>query len=218
MTALIYGMVYLGAALMVWNIIRYARYIKRIRQKGEWRAERGIINFALILLIMFLAGYLVVGFFGRPSIVMAAILFFGSVFVAIIVELLERVTNRVQKNEQLEAKLIAAEESNKAKTNFLSSMSHEIRTPMNAILGLDTLALNDPDLPPQTREKLEKIDISARHMLLLINDILDMSRIESGKVELNKTVFSFKSFIIQINTMIKAQCDERHLTFKYELI
>ena len=115
MTALIYGMVYLGAALMVWNIIRYARYIKRIRQKGEWRAEKGIIN-------LFLAGYLVVGFFGRPSIVMAAILFFGSVFVAIVVELLERVTNRVQKNEQLEAKLIAAEESNKAKTNFLSRM------------------------------------------------------------------------------------------------
>ncbi|MBR2699234.1 MAG: PAS domain-containing protein [Clostridia bacterium] len=84
------------------------------------------------------------------------------------------------KNEALAEALTLAEEASKAKTTFLSNMSHEIRTSMNAIIGLDTLALRDETLTPQTREYMEKIGGSARHLLALINDILDMSRIESG--------------------------------------
>ena len=84
------------------------------------------------------------------------------------------------RNDALVEALTLAEEANKAKTAFLSSMSHEIRTPMNAIIGLDTLALHDETISAQTREYLEKIGGSARHLLALINDILDMSRIESG--------------------------------------
>ena len=71
-----------------------------------------------------------------------------------------------------------AESANRAKTAFLSNMSHEIRTPMNAIIGLDNIALNDPNISAQTREYLEKIGTSAHHLLGIINDILDMSRIE----------------------------------------
>ena len=84
------------------------------------------------------------------------------------------------KSEALAEALTSAEEANKAKTSFLSSMSHEIRTPMNAIIGLDTLALRDETLAPQTRDYLQKIGSSAKHLLSLINDILDMSRIESA--------------------------------------
>ena len=88
--------------------------------------------------------------------------------------------------------LKAAEEANKAKTTFLSNMSHEIRTPMNAIIGLDSIALNNPDIPDETREQLEKIGASAQHLLSIINDILDMSRIESGSMTLNNEEFSLQ--------------------------
>ena len=94
-----------------------------------------------------------------------------------------------QQSHALSDALTIAEEASKAKTVFLSNMSHEIRTPMNAIIGLDNIALNDPDTPPKTREYLEKIGESAEHLLSLINDILDMSRIESGRMILKNEEF-----------------------------
>ena len=118
------------------------------------------------------------------------------------------------KNEALEVALSAAEAANKAKTAFLSSMSHEIRTPMNAIIGLSSLALRHEDLPPETVEYLTKIGESSKHLLGLINDILDMSRIESGRLVLRKEEFSFREMLEQINTMVMSQCGEKGL--KYE--
>ena len=114
----------------------------------------------------------------------------------------------------LSAALASAEEANRAKTAFLSSMSHEIRTPMNAIIGLDSLALRDETLSDTTREYLEKISGSAKHLLGLINDILDMSRIESGRLALRKEEFSFSSMLEQINTMVMAQCSDKGLSFE----
>ena len=84
------------------------------------------------------------------------------------------------KSRALREALAEAEQANKAKTAFLSSMSHEIRTPMNAIIGLNNIALNEPDVPEKVRGYLEKIGASAQHLLSIINDILDMSRIEAG--------------------------------------
>ena len=118
------------------------------------------------------------------------------------------------RNTVLADALRAAEQANAAKTSFLSSMSHEIRTPMNAIIGMDNLALQAPDLAPQTREYLEKIDGSARHLLGLINDILDMSRIESGRLTLRKEEFSFSAMLEQINTMVTAQCSDKGLHYE----
>ena len=115
--------------------------------------------------------------------------------------------------EALKAALVQAEEANAAKTSFLSSMSHEIRTPMNAIIGLDSIALKDPDLPERTREHLEKIGGSAKHLLGLINDILDMSRIESGRMSVKNEEFSFREMLEQINTMINGQCQDKGLTY-----
>ena len=210
---LIYGMILLGAALMIRNIIRYARFARNVRKKGDWEKERTILYVPLVLLIGFFFGYVTVGLFGDPDWVIGGILFFGSVFVAIVVEMLQRVTDRIQANGQLEARLLAAEESNQAKISFMSNMSHEIRTPMNAIIGIDSVALRDPDLPPHAREQFEKIDASARHLLELINDILDMSRIDSGRMELCPEVFSAAELLDQVCAMIRSQCDEKGLDF-----
>ena len=119
-----------------------------------------------------------------------------------------------ERNELLANALQEAEQANVAKTAFLSSMSHEIRTPMNAIIGLDSIALKDPDLPERTREHLEKIGGSAKHLLGLINDILDMSRIESGRMALKNEEFSFREMLEQINTMIHGQCEDKNLTYE----
>ncbi len=109
--------------------------------------------------------------------------------------------------------LTAAEKASKAKTVFLSNMSHEIRTPMNAIIGLNSIALNDPDVSAQAREYLKKIGGSANHLLALINDILDMSRIESGRLVLKNEEFSFSKFLEQLNTMFSSQSAEKGLHY-----
>ena len=121
-------------------------------------------------------------------------------------------------NRALSEALAAAEEASKAKTAFLSSMSHEIRTPMNAIIGLDSLALRNESLPAETREYLVKIGESAHHLLGLINDILDMSRIESGRLTIRKEEFSFRNMLEQINTMVTSQCAEKGLHYECRMV
>ncbi len=119
----------------------------------------------------------------------------------------------MEQNRALSEALTKAEESNAAKTAFLSSMSHEIRTPMNAIIGLDNIALHETNIPQHTRDELEKIGSSARHLLALINDILDMSRIESGRMVLKAEEFSFREMVEQINIIIHGQCEDKGLTY-----
>jgi len=126
--------------------------------------------------------------------------------------------SRMQKRErQTEIEKMVAEESSRAKTSFLSNMSHEIRTPMNAIIGLDNIALSEPDISDRTRDHLEKIGRSARHLLGLINDILDMSRIESGRMVLKNDEFLFSEFLDQIIIMINGQCLDKGLTFEHSV-
>jgi len=139
------------------------------------------------------------------------------IVVALIILL--KIYSLMQKREkQVEVEKALAEESSKAKTSFLSNMSHEIRTPMNAIIGLDNIALRDPDLTPRTREHLKKIGSSAKHLLGLINDILDMSRIESGRMVLKNEEFSFREFLDQINIMINGQCLDKGLRYECNIV
>ena len=129
-------------------------------------------------------------------------------------------TVRAEENQRrmLQEALDKAEHADRAKTSFLSNMSHEIRTPMNAIIGLDSIALNDPELTPHIREQLEKIGASARHLLGIINDILDMSRIESGRMELKDEEFSFREFLDQTNVMVSGQCADKGLQYECRII
>ena len=121
-------------------------------------------------------------------------------------------------SQALSDALSAAEQASKAKTAFLSSMSHEIRTPMNAIIGLNDIALNDPEISEKTRDHLEKIGSSANHVLSLINDILDMSRIESGKLVLKNEDFSFSKLLEQINTLFSSQCTDKGLSYGCHIV
>ena len=125
----------------------------------------------------------------------------------------EMMSKLAHQQESLNAALREANQANKAKTAFLSNMSHEIRTPMNAIIGLNNIALNDPTISAQTREYLEKIGTSAHHLLGIINDILDMSRIESGRMIIKSEEFSFAKMIEQVNTIVSGQCNDKGLQY-----
>ena len=139
-------------------------------------------------------------------------------FILLKSDVTELLKEQRQQNELLAGALDEAERANIAKTAFLSSMSHEIRTPMNAIIGLDSIALQNEDLDSETRDCLEKIGSSARHLLGLINDILDMSRIESGRMVIRKEEFNFREMISQINTMIGGQCRDKGLSYENKVI
>ncbi len=119
-----------------------------------------------------------------------------------------------ESREALKDALATAEEANKAKTAFLSNMSHEIRTPMNAIIGLDNIALADPTISESTRQNLQMIDTSAHHLLGIINDILDMSRIESGRMVVKQEEFSFVHVLDQVNAIIGGQCNDKGLHYE----
>ena len=211
-------MIYMGIALMALNIYKYVRFSHEISARGNWKREANILRLPVILLFLFLIGYIAVALFGHPDLVVAGILFGGSIFVFIMVVLMRRIERRIQINEHMQAEMEAAKLESEAKTRFLSNMSHEIRTPMNAIIGLDNIALRDPDLKPKTRDQLEKIGASARHLLALINDILDMSRIESGRMVLKNEEFSSREFIDQVNVIINGQCDDKGLDYECSIV
>ena len=132
---------------------------------------------------------------------------------ACFVDVDDETRNALQQRQALRDALETAEQANRAKTAFLSNMSHEIRTPMNAIIGLDNIALNDPETPEKTRGYLQKIDASANHLLNLINDILDMSRIESGRMTIKNEEFSFSELLRTVNTMFSGQCADKRLEY-----
>ena len=115
------------------------------------------------------------------------------------------------KNITTEA-LQTAENANKAKTDFLSNMSHDIRTPMNAIIGMTSLIRHDAGNKAKVIEYADKIDISSQHLLGIINDILDMSKIEAGKTVFKYTDFSMPDLIEELNTIFQPQIAERNQT------
>ena len=210
------AMIYLGSALMVYNIYGFVHFARRVQRNKDWGRGRIMLYVPIALLVMFLLGYLAVGLFGNPDLIISGILFGGSIFVFIMFLALQGITDRIQQQEQMEAKLTAAEASNEAKSAFLASMSHELRTPMNAILGLDSILLGDQSLAPQVHDRLEKIGVSARHMMELINDLLDMNRIESGQLILKSDVFSVREMLELMNLLIRTRCEEAGLEYRYE--
>lgn len=129
------------------------------------------------------------------------------------VMMLSNRTKEQKMNADLEQALDLAKAANGAKSNFLSNMSHDIRTPMNAIIGFATLLARNADKPDTVREYVRKITYSSQHLLGLINDVLDMSKIESGKTSLNVEEFSMPEFLEALYTMVLPQAKAKQQNF-----
>ena len=137
-----------------------------------------------------------------------------SVLMLIAVSLIFSIFSVYKKHEkEMESARLAAEENSRAKSAFLSNMSHDIRTPMNAVTGYTTLALQETDISDKLRGYLEKIDVSGKHMLSIINDILDMSRIESGKTELDTAPEDIVKMLDEVESIFHHQMKGKKIDF-----
>lgn len=145
----------------------------------------------------------------------AFILIFVCVLILIMSVILLSVRSRM-KSALMQSQLEAAEARSTAKSDFLSKMSHEIRTPMNAIVGLTDLTCMEQDIPQEIWKKLQKIRSSSQYLLSLINDILDMSRIENGKMEIEKKNFSLTDMLDELQEMMGSQAEQKGLHFKVQ--
>ena len=123
-------------------------------------------------------------------------------------------TQERKMNQTLQEALTAAKSANEAKSNFLSNMSHDIRTPMNAIVGFSVLLEKDADQPEKVREYTRKITASSHHLLSLINDVLDMSKIESGKTSLNVDRFRLPDLLEELNIILMPQAKAKNQCLK----
>ncbi len=114
-------------------------------------------------------------------------------------------TREIHQREMLETSLLQVKNASKAKSRFLSNMSHDIRTPMNAIVGMTTIARMNLDNPERLKDCIHKIELSAMHLKSLINDVLDMSKIESGRVILNEEAFNLKTLLQEAGAVMQVQ-------------
>ncbi len=177
---------------LVYNGQKYMAYTEMIG--GDWRSV-SLINTKV---------------FYRPLMIILTLLAVFMLLEAVV--FVAALHNQNAKNLAI-ASAEEAQSASREKSRFLSRMSHEIRTPINAIIGLDAIALRDESISPRTRDELDKIGASARHLLSIVNDILDMSRIESGRITLKEERFSFREFLTQINIIVGGQCEEKGLRY-----
>ncbi len=118
----------------------------------------------------------------------------------------------------LETSTLRAEAASRAKSSFLANMSHEIRTPMNAILGFSQLLMRDPDLSPAQRQHLRVIDRNGEHLMALITDILEMSKIEANRATLNRSAFVVIGLARDLESMFRARIIAQGLAFTVEIL
>ncbi len=130
----------------------------------------------------------------------------------------EQEAEREMHSQQLAEALQAAQAASNSKTTFLSNMSHDIRTPMNAVLGFTTLLARDADNPEKVRDYTKKIMASGQHLLSLINDILDVSKIESGKVVLNLNKFTLSDLVVSVDAIVRPMAQAKNQNFHVEVM
>ena len=144
-------------------------------------------------------------------------LLFGVVSAGLLLLFLVDLFHMLYLNKRLHAAAREAESANRAKTNFLSTMSHDIRTPMNAIIGLTTIAEKNLGDVESTGESLRKIGLASNHLLTLINDILDISKVESGKLKLSPLTFSIVETVENLVNISQPMIKEKNLEFNFHI-
>ena len=142
---------------------------------------------------------------------------FGVVSVGLLVLFLLDLFYTMYLNKRLQITARKAEAANKAKTDFLSTMSHDIRTPMNAIIGLTTIAEKNTADEASTKESLRKISLASNHLLTLINDILDISKVESGKLKLSPLTFSIVETVENLVNISQPMIKEKNIEFSFHI-
>ena len=141
----------------------------------------------------------------------------GIVTGGLLLLLIFNLLNMVNFNRQLKAAAAAADRANQAKTDFLSTMSHDIRTPMNAIIGLTAIAGKNVEDTATVRESLHKINLASSHLLTLINDILDISKVESGKLNLSPVTFSIVECAENLINISQPMVKEKNIDFNFRI-
>ena len=210
-------LVYAGSALMLLNIVRYIMLERVVLRSNYWDKGRGPLHIPLALLILFLLGYLAVGYVGTSDNVVPSILFGGSLFVFLILSLMKIVLKKVDEGEErigaVNKDLKAEKKEHKAKSAFLSNIGHDIRTPMNVIMGCVTLCKKEDATVPEIRENVTRIERSCQHLLSLVNDVLEMSRLESGKIETEDSALDLRDMVAEWHDTFTAQMQEKNIDF-----
>ena len=133
------------------------------------------------------------------------------------VDLTQRVGELERENAELRRALEAAEEANQAKSRFLSNMSHDIRTPMNAIVGMTAIGLSHIDEKARVQDCLDKIRTASSHLMSLVNDVLDMSRIDSGRVVFSQEEFSLADLTHELAVIVRPQAVQKEQNLYFEI-
>lgn len=187
-------------ALIAWeDRKRTARSITQLMSEGSYSVEAEIVTKAGQRIPYYLSGNLM-KFDGKKYVIGTGI----------------DISQRKQLEEDLKQAKEAAETANRAKSTFLTNLSHEIRTPMNAILGFSQLMLRDPSITALQRQHLNTINRSGDHLMALVNDVLELSKIEAGRMEFKPSVFRLSELIDDLEVIFRLQTDEKHLTFRIE--
>ena len=211
--------------LALWCMLGFLFYWRTMRQSNLAEFSGASLSGTILFCLLF---YSVVMWFSKTIVQVAdteqmqatvighATVLLLFVVVGLIVMLyLQSMLRRRQK--ELEREKIRAEESSKAKSQFLFNMSHDIRTPMNAIFGYTHLALQEPDVSPNVKDYIQKIDVSGRHLLTLIDDVLEMSQIENGKVVLELVQTDLKIVFDEVRNMFAVQMRDKNIDFTVDV-
>lgn len=193
-----------GALSMYENTLRKVTFADFVKENLAAVAFSCVSLFALILLV-------ILGFLRKAREAEAKAKLAAS-------ESMELNKKLQESHQDLEVALMRAESANAAKTTFLNNMSHDIRTPMNAIIGFTSLAASHINNKDKVKEYLSKISTSSEHLLSLINDILDMSRIESGKVKINENPLHLPDLLHDIRTIVQPNIVSKQLEFLIDTV
>lgn len=188
--------------VFLWPIADGEYYLSGVSSVDNLQSERISVQRTISLMVALIAG------------ISALILILLAVFFSIMIyESRKRALIQQKHSEELDAALHVAKAANESKSNFLSNMSHDIRTPMNAIIGFTTLISKEANDPAKVQDYTKKIAAAGDYLLSLINDVLDMSKIESGKTTLNISQFHIRELVKEIEAIIRMQADAKHQDF-----